>query len=78
MRRLTKVLTSLDDMKEAVIRILREYLDKFQGQSKGSTGSFNLDHEFFKRNVSSLKLELYIFLMKRILKVRIWNHIKRF
>ena len=44
-------------MKEAVVTIRRKDSDKFEGQSKGSTGWFNLDHEFSKRNVSSLEPE---------------------
>ena len=41
----------IDDMKEAVVTIRRNDLDNFEGQSKVSTGQFNLDHEFFKENV---------------------------
>ena len=37
---------NLDDMKEAVVTIRRKDLDNFEGQSKGSTGWFNIDHEF--------------------------------
>ena len=33
----------LEDMKEAVATIYRKYSDKFEGQSKGSTGWFNPD-----------------------------------
>ena len=33
-----------EDMKEAVVTIRSKYSDKFEGQSKGSTGWFNLDH----------------------------------
>ena len=69
---------NLDDMKEAVFTIRRKDLDNFEGQSKGSTGWFNLDHEFFKRNVSTLELHFYNFSIKNILKFKIWNHIKRF
>ena len=36
-------------MKEAVVTIYRKDSDKFEGQSKVSTGWFNLDIEFFKR-----------------------------
>ena len=32
-------------MKEAVVKIRNKDLDNFEGQSKGSTGWFNLDHE---------------------------------
>ena len=37
----------LDDMKDSVVPIRREYLDNFWGESKGSTGWLNLYHEFF-------------------------------
>ena len=37
-----------EDMKEAVVTILRKYSYQFEVQSKGSTGQFNLDIEFFK------------------------------
>ena len=36
----------LDYMIEAVVKIHREYLDNFEGQSIGSTDWFNLDLEF--------------------------------
>ena len=35
-------------IKEAVVTICRRYLDKFEGQYKGSTGWFNLDHDLKK------------------------------
>ena len=38
----------LVDMKQAVVTIRRKVLDKFEGQSKGSTGSFKLDGGFLK------------------------------
>ena len=68
----------LDDMKEAVVTICKDYLYNFDGQSKGSTGWFNFDHEFLKRKFSTLEPEFYKKFMKRILKVNIWNHLKRF
>ena len=40
----------LENMKEAVVTIRRKYLDNFEGQSKVSTGWFNLDHEFLKES----------------------------
>ena len=52
-----KVTKILDDMKEAVVKIRRKDLDKFQ--SKGSTGWFNIDHASLRKNVSALKPELY-------------------
>ena len=38
----------LEYMKEEVVIICIKDSDKFEGQSKGSTGWFNLDHEFLK------------------------------
>ena len=38
----------LDYMKETVVTIRRKDSYKFEGQSKVSTGWFNLDHEFLK------------------------------
>ena len=40
----------LEDMKEAVVTIRTKYSDKFQGQSKGSTKWFNLDHDFLEES----------------------------
>ena len=34
----------LEDMKEEVVTIRRKYSDKLEGQYKGYTGWFNLDH----------------------------------
>ena len=39
---------NLDDMKEAVFTIRKKYFDNFEWQSIGSTGWFNLDHEFLE------------------------------
>ena len=36
----------LEYMKEAVVTIRRKDSDKFENHSKGSTGWFNIDHEF--------------------------------
>ena len=36
----------LEDTKQAVVTIRSEDSDKFEGQSKGSTGWFNIDSEF--------------------------------
>ena len=38
----------LEYMKGAVVTIRRKDPDKFEGQSKGYTGWFNLDRDFFK------------------------------
>ena len=35
----------LENMKEAVVKICRKDSDNFEGQSKGYTGWFNIDHE---------------------------------
>ena len=67
----------MDDMKEAVVTIRRNYLDNFEGNSKGSKCWFNLDYELRKRKFSTLEPEFYKLFLKRILKVKIWNHIKR-
>ena len=63
-------------MKYAVVTICRKDSDKFEGQSKGSTGWFNLDFEFLKY-ISTLKPDLYKTLMKSIFKVRTWDCKKR-
>ena len=49
----------LDDMRESVVPIRREYLDNFWGESKGSTGWLNIYHEFLKRKVSTLEPDFY-------------------
>ena len=46
-------------MEEPVNTIRRKDLDKFQGQSTGSTGWLNLDHEWLKRKFSILEPDLY-------------------
>ena len=68
----------LEYMKEAVVTIRRKDSDKVEGQSKVSTGWFNLDHEFLKGNFSILEPDFYKNFMKSILKVYKWNSIKRF
>ena len=40
----------LEDMKEAVVTICESYSDNFEGQSKGSTPWFNIDHELKKES----------------------------
>ena len=49
----------LDDMKDAVFAIHGTDSDKFEGQSKGSTGWFNIDHEFLKRKFFTLETDFY-------------------
>ena len=39
----------LEYMKKTVVTIRRKGLDKFEGQSKGSTGWFKVDSEFLKK-----------------------------
>ena len=46
-------------MKKAVVKILRKGLDKFEGQSKGSTVWFKLDNGFFKTKFTSINSEFY-------------------
>ena len=46
-------------MKEAVVTICRKVLDIFEGQSIGSKGWFNLDHEFFNRKFYTLEPDFY-------------------
>ena len=59
----------MGEMKEAVVIIRMKDSDKFDGQSKGFTGWFNLDHEFLKKNILHLNQTSIFFLMKSILKV---------
>ena len=65
-------------MKEAVVTIHRKDLDNFEGHYKGTTGWFNRDHELKNKEFSTIEPDFYNFFMKRILEVKIWNHIKRF
>ena len=65
-------------MKEAVVTVFRKDSDNVDVQSKGSTGWFNLDHEFFLINISTLEPDFYKKLYENILKVYTWNRIKPF
>ena len=47
-------------MKEAVVTIRRKDSDKFEGQSKGIIGWFNIDHGFFRRQFSTLEPDFYL------------------
>ena len=49
----------LADMKNAVVTICRKGLDKFQGQSKGSTGWFKIDGGFLKTTFLTIHSEFY-------------------
>ena len=49
----------LEDMKEEAVTIRRKGSDKSEGQSKGSTSLFDLDHEFVKRKSSTLEPYFY-------------------
>ena len=71
-----KATDELEYMKEAVVTIDRKDSDKFKGQSKGSTGWFNLDHQFLRRNFSTLEPDFYKMFMRITLKVQTWNRIK--
>ena len=42
-----------------MVTIRRKDLDHFQGQSTVSTGWFNLDNEWLKRNFSTLETDYY-------------------
>ena len=68
----------LEDMKEAVVIIRRKDSEKFEGQSEGSTGFFNLNHELKKETFLHLNQTSIKTFMKRTLKVHTWNRIKRF
>ena len=46
-------------MKEAVFKIRGKDSDKFKGPSKGSTGWFNPDHEFFLLKFSTIEPYFY-------------------
>ena len=67
----------LDYMIEAVVKIHREYLDNFEGQSIGSTDWFNPDNEFQKESFLQLERNSIKNSLKILFKVRILNHIKR-
>ena len=56
-------------IKDAVVTIHRKDSNNFEGQSKGSTGWFNLDHEFFKESFLRLNRTSVKKIMKSILKV---------
>ena len=49
----------LEDMKKAVVKIRRKDSDKFEGQSNGSSGWFNIDSELKKRYVSTIEADFY-------------------
>ena len=68
----------LEYTKEAVVTIRRMDSDKFECQSKGYIGWFNLDHESLKRNFSTIEPDFYNFLIKRLLKAKTLNRIKHF
>ena len=55
----------LEYMKNAVVKIRRKSLDKFEDQSKGYTGWFKLDNRFLKTTFSTIHLELYKELFER-------------
>ena len=65
----------LEDMKEAAFKIHGKDLYKFYGQSKGYTGWFKPDSDFLI--FSTIHSWFYNFFMKRILKIKARNCIKR-
>ena len=54
-----KYADELADIKKIVVIIFRNGLDKFEGQSKGSTGWFKLDSGFFKTTFFTIHSEFY-------------------
>ena len=60
----------LNDIKEAVVTIRGKDLDNFEGQYKGSTGWFNLDHEFKKMKISTLEPDFYNFYYEKDIEVQ--------
>ena len=61
-----KVIHILNDMEEPVHTMRKKDLDNVQGQSTGSTGWSNLDHEWLNRKFSILKTYFYNFFEKDI------------
>ena len=51
----------LEYTKEAVVNFLENNSDRFEGQSKGYSGWFNLDHEFLKEKFLHLNQNSIIF-----------------
>ena len=72
-----KGIDELEYMKEAVVIIRRNDSDKFERQSKGYTGWFNLDSDFLIIFLQSNQTSIKIY-VKRILKVKKWNRINVF
>ena len=64
-------------MKEAVVTFLRKDSDKFEGQSKEYTVWFNIDSDFFKETFLQLNQTYIKTFMKRILKIKTLNRIKK-
>ena len=73
-----KVNKMLDYIKEPVVNIRINDLDNFQGKSTGSTGWFNLDHDWFLKKFLHLNRASIKYFLKLILKVEIFKHIKAF
>ena len=55
----------MDDMKETVFPIRSKDPYNFEGQYKGSTGWFILDHELKKRKFSTLEPNFYIYFYEK-------------
>ena len=68
----------LEGMKEAVVMICRKDSDKFEGQSKGYMGWFNLDRDYFKRKFSTLEPDLYEKLYEKDIEVQDMEAYKTF
>ena len=61
-----------------MVTFLWKDYDKCEGRSKGSTGWFNPDYNFFKRKLSTFEQEFNRKYMEIVLKVYTWNRMKRF
>ena len=49
----------MKDIKGEVVTICRKDSYKFKGRPKGSTGWYNLDHDFLRRRFSTLEPDFY-------------------
>ena len=65
----------LKNMKKAVVTILRKFLDKLEGKSKGYTGWFKLDSGFFFFNLQFIHNSIKN--LKVIFRIKTCNCIQR-
>ena len=61
-----------------MVTICRKDSDKFEGQSKESTGQFNLDNEFLKRNFYTLEPDFYKRIYEKDIEGLDMGHYKTF